>query len=82
MANAAINHGEAAAELFDMRRTKRVEADLPAHLRPADLAAAYAIQAELVDRLLAGSGDGTDSAADRAIGYKCACTSQIAQEAL
>lgn len=69
-----MDHGQAADELFDMRRTRRVEPDLPAGLRPSDLTEAYAIQAELVDRLLADGGD--------AIGYKCACTSEIAQEAL
>jgi 2-keto-4-pentenoate hydratase len=61
----------AASELLDMRRTQRVEADLPADLRPADLTTAYAIQAELVAGL---RGD--------PIGYKCACTSPIAQDAL
>ena len=61
----------AAAELLDMRRAQRVEPDLPADLRPTDLAAAYAIQAALVGGL---GGD--------PIGYKCACTSPIAQEAL
>jgi 2-keto-4-pentenoate hydratase len=61
----------AAAELLDMRRTQRVEPDLPSDLRPTDLAAAYAIQAALVDGL---GGD--------PIGYKCACTSRIAQDAL
>jgi 2-keto-4-pentenoate hydratase len=61
----------AAAELLDMRRTHRIEPELPADLRPSDLAAAYAVQ----DRVVAAL-DG-----DR-IGYKCACTSPIAQEAL
>jgi len=65
----------AAAELLlDMRRTGRVEADLPTDLRPADLAAAYAIQNQVVAGLLP---DGAT-----AIGYKCACTSVIAQQAL
>jgi 2-keto-4-pentenoate hydratase len=61
----------AAAELLDMRHTHRIEPDLPDHLRPADLVTAYAIQAAVVE----GLGGGT-------IGYKCACTSPIAQEAL
>jgi 2-keto-4-pentenoate hydratase len=61
----------AAAELLDMRATHRIEPDLPGHLRPTDLATAYAIQSAVVD----GLGGGT-------IGYKCACTSPIAQEAL
>ncbi len=70
-----MDHGRAADELFDMRRAKRIEPDLPSGLRPTDLAEAYAIQAELVDRLLADGGG-------QAIGYKCACTSEIAQQAL
>ena len=49
--------------------------DLPGGLRPLDLAEAYTIQDELVDRLLAGSDD-------RTIGYKVACTNPIAQAAL
>ena len=69
-----MDHARAADELVSMRRTARVEPDLPPDLRPADLAAAYAIQALVVDGLLA---DG-----EQAIGYKCACTSEIAQEAL
>jgi 2-keto-4-pentenoate hydratase len=60
-----------AAELLDMRRSGRIEPDLPATLRPTDLATAYAIQAAVVD----GLGGET-------IGYKCACTSPIAQQAL
>ncbi len=69
-----MDHAKAADVLFDMRRTGRIEPDLPPDLRPDDLAAAYAIQAELVGRL---ASDG-----ERAIGYKCACTSEIAQQAL
>ena len=61
----------AAAELLAMRADQRVEPDLPAELRPSDLANAYAIQAAVI----AGLGG-------KAIGYKCACTSPIAQEAL
>jgi len=70
-----MDHAKAADELFDMRRTKRIEPDLPADLRPTDLTEAYAIQAQLVERLLADVGG-------EAIGYKCACTSEIAQQAL
>lgn len=69
-----MDHPRAAAELLDMRRTGRIAPDLPADLRPTDLAAAYEIQARLVDGLLP---DGA-----QAIGYKCACTSEIAQQAL
>ncbi len=48
--------------------------DLPGGLRPLDLGEAYAIQDELVDRLVSG--------VDRTIGYKVACTNPIAQAAL
>jgi len=64
----------AADELLDMRRTGRIEPDLPASLRPATLADAYAVQDLVVDGLLP---DGA-----RRMGYKVACTSRIAQEAL
>lgn len=57
-----------------MRRTGRVEPHLPNNLRPTDLDSAYDIQARVVEGLLS---DG-----ERAIGYKCACTSEIAQQAL
>jgi 2-keto-4-pentenoate hydratase len=67
---------DAAAEfLSEHRRTGVVVDDLPAGLRPADLADAYRVQDALVARLLRGEGD-------RAIGYKVACTNAIAQEAL
>ncbi len=69
-----MDHAKAADELLDMRRTGRIERDLPPDLRPVDLEAAYAIQALLVERLLPEG--------ERAIGYKCACTGQIAQQAL
>lgn len=55
-----------------MRADHRIEADLPESLRPATLEDAYGIQA----RVVAGLGLGDP------IGYKCACTSAIAQEAL
>lgn len=64
----------AAAELLDMRATQRVVRNLPEELLPADLTEAYAVQAEVVAGLLPAGG--------RAIGYKCACTSVIAQQAL
>ncbi len=60
-----------------MRTTHRVEPNLPASLRPADLADSYAIQDAVVAGLLAAAPDDA-----RTIGYKCACTSPIAQEAL
>ncbi len=69
-----MNHAEAAATLLDMRRAFRTEPDLPPGQRPSDLADAYAIQARVVEGLLPSGR--------QAIGYKCACTSRIAQEAL
>lgn len=63
----------AAALLLDMRATKRIEPDLPDELRPVDLEAAYAIQRAVVDAIAGGRAP---------IGFKCACTSPIAQAAL
>src|SRR5262245_23830704 len=57
-----------------MRATHRVEVDLPEPLRPRTLDDAYAIQRRVVAGLLPADA--------RAIGYKAACTSQIAQAAL
>ena len=48
--------------------------DLPDEMRPSTLAEAYAVQDMVVAGLL--------SEGQRAIGYKCACTSEIAQSAL
>ena len=58
--------------------------DLPAGLRPADLAEAYAVQDDLVARLVAAASFGTapDDGPDRPVGYKVACTNTIAQDAL
>jgi 2-keto-4-pentenoate hydratase len=67
--------GEAATELLDMRARRRVVPDLPPRLRPGTLADAYAIQEGLVAALVAQS-------AGRCIGFKVACTSEIAQAAL
>src|SRR3954454_17186497 len=64
----------AADELLDMRATHRIEVDLPERLRPTALADAYAIQRRVVAGLLPADG--------RCIGYKAACTSEIAQAAL
>jgi 2-keto-4-pentenoate hydratase len=64
----------AADELLAMRREQRVQADLDAGHRPADLSEAYAVQAVVVDGLLSDGGP--------PIGYKVACTSEIAQAAL
>jgi 2-keto-4-pentenoate hydratase len=63
----------AADHLLDMRRTRRVEPDLPPGFRPPDLATAYEVQRRLVAAL------SPDAAP---LGYKCACTSPIAQAAL
>ncbi len=69
-----MDHARAADELVDMRRTGRVVADLPPLLRPSTLDDAYEVQQALVERLLPESA--------RPIGFKCACTSPIAQAAL
>ena len=64
----------ASTELLNMRADRRIEIDLPTDGRPSDLAAAYRIQEAVVEGLLPADG--------RRIGYKCACTSVIAQQAL
>ncbi|WP_439625699.1 2-keto-4-pentenoate hydratase [Gemmata sp.] len=65
----------AADQLFDMRTTRRTVAALPADVAPRTLAEGYAVQEHLVRKLLARGG-GTP------IGYKIACTSEVAQRAL
>jgi 2-keto-4-pentenoate hydratase len=67
--------GAAAAELLDMRAKGRVVPDLPVPLRPQTLADAYAIQDRVVAALVALAGG-------RRIGFKVACTNEIAQAAL
>jgi 2-keto-4-pentenoate hydratase len=67
--------GAAARELLDMRTNRRVVSDLPLRLQPQTLADAYAIQNDVVAGLVAQSGG-------RCIGYKVACTNEIAQAAL
>jgi 2-keto-4-pentenoate hydratase len=63
-----------AALLLELRRTRRVVSDLPVELRPRSLADAYRVQRVLVDALLPpGCGP---------IGFKVACTSAVAQQAL
>jgi len=64
----------AADRLLELRRTRRVVPDLPTELRPVTLSDAYAVQDLVVEGLLPG-GAGR-------IGYKVACTSEIAQAAL
>jgi 2-keto-4-pentenoate hydratase len=66
---------EAAHELLEMRASRRVVPDLPDWLRPGTLTDAYAIQARVVAALVA-------QAAGRCIGFKVACTNDIAQAAL
>ena len=67
--------GDAATELLDMRARRRVVSDLPSALRPETLSDAYAIQHRVVAGLVAHSGG-------RCIGFKVACTNEIAQAAL
>ena len=64
----------AAQELLAHRRAGDRFADLPAPLRPAELAEAYAVQDALVRELVGPSG--------APVGYKVACTNTIAQQAL
>jgi 2-keto-4-pentenoate hydratase len=61
--------------LLDMRARRRVVPDLPLALRPETLGDAYAIQQQVVDGLVAQSHG-------RCIGFKVACTNEIAQVAL
>src|SRR4051794_16464949 len=58
-----------------MRADRRVVPDLPVPLRPHTLADAYAIQDRVVASLLGPAGG-------RCIGFKVACTNEIAQAAL
>jgi 2-keto-4-pentenoate hydratase len=66
---------DAATELLDMRANRRVVPDLPPPLRPTTLIDAYAIQHRVVGDLVARAGG-------QYIGYKVACTNEIAQAAL
>jgi 2-keto-4-pentenoate hydratase len=67
--------GDAATELLDMRASRRVVPDLPVPLWPQTLTDAYAIQQRVVADLVAQAGG-------RCIGFKVACTNEIAQAAL
>jgi 2-keto-4-pentenoate hydratase len=67
--------GQAAATLLEMRANRRVVADLPAPLRPETLTDAYAIQHRVVSALAAQTSG-------ECIGFKAACTNDIAQAAL
>ena len=75
ISNLAVNDGlvgDAAAELLDMRARRRLVPDLPFALRPETLSGTYAIQHRVVAGLVAQGGG-------RCIGYKVACTNEIAR---
>ena len=65
----------AADFLAALRRTRGVAEALPEACLPAEASAAYAVQAALVERLLAPSQG-------RTVGYKVACTNKLAQDLL
>jgi 2-keto-4-pentenoate hydratase len=71
-----MNRVSAACEyLFDLRVTHGSVAALPADVAPRSLAEGYQIQERLVRKLL-------DQFGGHPIGYKIACTSELAQKAL
>src|SRR5687768_17176292 len=61
--------------LLELRQTQRPVAALPADVVPRSLAEGYEVQDRLVRKLLERSGG-------HPIGYKIACTSELAQKAL
>src|SRR5262245_60246351 len=61
--------------LLELRRTQRPVAALPADVIPRSLAEGYEVQERLVQKLL-------DRFGGKPIGYKIACTSELAQKAL
>ena len=65
----------AADFLAELRRTRDVAQALPEACRPGEASEAYAVQAALVERLLAPSQG-------HAVGYKVACTNKLAQDLL
>src|SRR4051794_13497432 len=65
----------AADYLLDLRRTQRRVAALPDDVKPRSLDEGYRVQELLVRRLLEAGGG-------HSIGYKIACTSDLAQKAL
>lgn len=65
----------AADFLAELRRTQGVAEALPEAYRPGEASEAYAVQAALVERLLAPSQG-------HAVGYKVACTNKLAQDLL
>jgi 2-keto-4-pentenoate hydratase len=66
---------QACDRLLELRRTKRTVAALPADVVPRTIAEGYEVQERLVRALMAESGG-------RPVGYKIACTSELAQRAL
>lgn len=68
-------NSNAADTLSQMRATHKIVEFLEEEIRPHDLATAYQVQNALVDRLLAQHGG-------QRIGYKAACTNQLAQTQL
>lgn len=65
----------AADFLAELRRTRGAAEALPEACRPGEASEAYAVQAALVERLLAPSQG-------YAVGYKVACTNKLAQDLL
>jgi 2-keto-4-pentenoate hydratase len=65
----------AADFLFDLRQSRRTATALPDDFVPRSIAEGYAIQEHLVAKL-------RERFASRPIGYKIACTSELAQRAL
>ncbi len=65
----------AAAFLDELRAHPRAIDALPVALQPTDLTTAYQVQDALVERMLTRNGG-------QRIGYKAACTSQLAQQQL
>jgi 2-keto-4-pentenoate hydratase len=61
--------------LLELRHKRLRVSALPSNVRPESLAEGYRVQGLLVDRLLEQQGG-------KKIGYKIACTSELAQEAL
>lgn len=70
-----IDFNRAANFLADLRIAQREIDAIPSYSRPPDLEAAYAVQDALVERMLA------DYNGER-LGYKIACTSDLAQQLL
>ena len=67
---------QAAADyLFDLRQTRRPIAELPGDLVPQSIAEGYAVQDRIVRML-------RDQFGGHPVGYKIACTSELAQKAL